>query len=116
MNAIGNVFESTPDRDAAEQFVELLSHAHLRIERIVSNGHATPDGYWYDQPQAEWVLLLSGEAKLLFEDEATARAMLPGDFVDIAPHRRHRIEWTHPEHATIWLAVHYTRPSNNASA
>ena len=108
MSPIKNVFEAIPSREATEQFVELLSRAHLRIERIVSAGHASPVGFWYDQPQAEWIMVLSGEARLVFEDEGVERTLKRGDFVDIAPHRRHRVEWTHPQEPTVWLAVHYT--------
>lgn len=89
----------------AEQFVELLSRPGLRIERIVSTGQASPPGFWYDQPQGEWVLLLQGEASLAFEDEPAPRRLEAGDFVDIAPHRRHRVESTATP--TVWLAVHY---------
>jgi len=91
----------------AEQFVELLSRPGLRIERIVSTGQASPPGFWYDQPQGEWVLLLQGEASLAFEDEPAPRRLQAGDFVDIAPHRRHRVESTATP--TVWLAVHYDR-------
>ncbi len=108
MTCIANIFEAIPTCDASEQFAELLSRPHLRIERIVSTGHASPDGFWYDEPQAEWIVVLSGEAKLVFEDEAAARLLKRGDFLDIAPHRRHRVEWTHPQEPTVWLAVHYT--------
>lgn len=90
-----------------EQFVELLSRPGLRIERIVSTGQASPPGFWYDQPQGEWVLLLQGEASLAFEDEPAPRLLQAGDFVDIAPHRRHRVESTATP--TVWLAVHYDR-------
>ena len=27
----------------------------LRIERIVSEGHVSPEGFWYDQDEPEWV-------------------------------------------------------------
>jgi cupin 2 domain-containing protein len=102
-----NLFgELLPDT-GAEQFVELLSRPGLRIERIVTTGQASPPGFWYDQPQAEWVLLLQGEARLSFEDEPAPRLLKPGDFVDIAPHRRHRVESAAA--LTLWLAVHYDR-------
>ena len=91
----------------AEQFVELLSRPGLRIERIVSAGQTSPPGFWYDQPQAEWVLVLEGEARLAFEDEPMPRLLKAGDFVDIAPHRRHRVVSTAAP--TVWLAVHYDR-------
>ena len=100
-----NLFADLPAGADAEQFVELLSRPGLRIERIVSNGQASPPGFWYDQPQAEWVLVLQGEARLAFEDEAEPRRLQAGDYVDIAAHRRHRVEST--ARPTVWLAVHY---------
>ena len=91
-----------------EQFLELLSRPGLRIERIVSTGQASPPDFWYDQPDGEWVLLVQGEAWLAFADEPTARRLRPGDFIDIAPHRRHRVDWTDPTQTTVWLAVFYS--------
>ena len=85
----------------------LLTRPGLRIERIVSRGQASPSGFWYDQPEAEWVMVLAGAARLRFQDEAEARVLGPGDSLDIAPHRRHRVEWTDPAVATVWLAVFY---------
>jgi cupin 2 domain-containing protein len=90
----------------AEQFTELLARPGLKIERIISTGQASPPGFWYDQPHTEWVLLLAGAASLSFEDEGAPRHLLPGDYLEIAPRRRHRVESTHPELATVWLAVH----------
>jgi cupin 2 domain-containing protein len=103
----GNLFANLPASAEAEQFVELLSRPAVRIERIVSRGHTSPPDFWYDQPQGEWVVVLAGKAKLRFADEAEPRLLEPGDFCDIAPHRRHRVEWTDPAQATVWLAVHY---------
>ena len=102
-----NLFAGLFPDSAAEQFVELLLRPGLRIERIVSAGQASPPGFWYDQPQGEWVLVLQGEARLAFEDEPASRLLQAGDFVDIAPHRRHRVESTTTP--TLWLAVHYDR-------
>ena len=102
-----NLFEAVPRGPAQELFTELLARQGLRIERIVSNGHASPAGFWYDQPQGEWVVLLAGAARLRFEGEAAAQDLKPGDFLDIAAHRRHRVEWTAPDQATVWLAVYY---------
>lgn len=103
----GNLFAGIPTDTTNEQSVELLTRPGMRVERIVSRGHASPAGFWYDQARAEWVLLLQGAAELRFEDEAVNRRLKPGDWVDIAPHRRHRVEWTAPDEPTIWLAVHY---------
>jgi cupin 2 domain-containing protein len=106
--------KQVPWRDGArstaksEQFSELLTRPGLRIERIVSTGQCSPEGFWYDQPEGEWVLLIQGAARLRFADETEARQLKAGDFVDIAPHRRHRVDWTTPEQPTIWLAIHYS--------
>jgi cupin 2 domain-containing protein len=102
-----NLFANLPSGAAEEQIIELLSRPGVRIERIVSGGQSSPAGFWYDQPHGEWVVVLSGEAQLRFEDEAHPRTLGPGDSLDIAPHRRHRVEWTHPDEPTVWLAVHY---------
>jgi cupin 2 domain-containing protein len=93
----------TPD----EQVLRLLVQPGLRIERIVSNGQSSPPGFWYDQPHGEWVLLVEGEAFLRFEDESRPRKLRAGDYVAIAPHRRHRVDWTAADRTTVWLAIHY---------
>jgi len=103
-----NLFESIPRSTGKnEQFSNLLNRPGLRIERIVSTGQCSPEGFWYDQPEGEWVVVLQGAATLCFEDSPEPVLLAPGDFIDIAPHRRHRVEWTDPEQPTVWLAVHY---------
>jgi cupin 2 domain-containing protein len=103
----GNLFVQLPNRPANEVLEELLRGGSFRLERIISTGQATPIGQWYDQPEAEWVVLLSGAARLRFEDEPTDRDLRAGDYLRIAPHRRHRVEWTNPEQPTVWLAIYY---------
>jgi cupin 2 domain-containing protein len=103
----GNLFAAIPERLAGEEISTLLTTPGLRIERIVSHGQASPPGFWYDQPQAEWVIVLAGRAELRFEDDDATMRMGPGDWLHIPPHRRHRVEWTDPTQATIWLAVHH---------
>jgi cupin 2 domain-containing protein len=100
-----NLLRDLPDAGAAEITDALVTRPGLRIERIVSFGQASPEGFWYDQDEAEWVLLLAGAASLRFEDEPEARLLGPGDWIEIGPHRRHRVEWTDPAQPTIWLAV-----------
>ena len=102
-----NVFADLPEHDAAEQFRELLTRRGIRIERIVSSGQASAPGFWYDQPHGEWVLLLRGKATLSFEDQPDPIVLEAGSYIDIAAHRRHRVEWTDPDQPTIWLAIHY---------
>jgi cupin 2 domain-containing protein len=102
-----NLLGPLPDAAAAERVELLLSRPGLRIERIVSLGQASPPGFWYDQPEGECVILLAGAAKLRFADEAEPRVLRPGDWLDIAAHRRHRVDWTDPATPTVWFAVFY---------
>ncbi|HIJ64154.1 MAG TPA: cupin domain-containing protein [Rhodospirillaceae bacterium] len=96
------------DAGSAQEAVAILAMAGgVRIERIVSTGQASPTGFWYDQAEAEWVLVVSGSAELLFEGDDHAMRLGPGDYLLIPPHRRHRVEWTDPERPTVWLAVHF---------
>jgi cupin 2 domain-containing protein len=104
---IHNLFDGLPDRADQETLADLLKRPGVRIERIVSTGQASPPGFWYDQTHGEWVAVLAGEARLRFADEPAPRTLRAGDFVDIAAHRRHRVDWTHPSEPTVWLAVHY---------
>ncbi len=100
---IDNLFSDLPQKLPDELVVRLLNTAHVRIEKIVSLGHASPEGYWYDQDQHEWVVLLKGRARLTVEDQTVD--MSPGDFLDLPAHRKHRVEWTTPTEPTVWLAI-----------
>jgi cupin 2 domain-containing protein len=102
-----NLLRDLPDAAAAETTEVLASRPGLRMERIVSLGQTSPSGFWYDQDETEWVALLAGAARLRFADEPEPRQLGPGDWIEIAAHRRHRIEWTDPERPTIWLAIFY---------
>ncbi len=102
-----NIFSNIPCGLDAEQFVALAESPHLNLVRIVSTGQATPEGEWYDQASAEWVVVLKGRAALRFEDEGRDRILEVGDFVEIAPHRRHRVTWTDADAPTIWLALYF---------
>jgi cupin 2 domain-containing protein len=102
-----NLLSDLPEISAAEITDALASRPGLRIERIVSHGQASPPGFWYDQDETEWVLLLAGAALLRFEDEGEPRRLRPGDWLEIAAHRPHRVEWTDPDQPTIWLAIFF---------
>jgi cupin 2 domain-containing protein len=102
-----NLLNDIPENLNEENFQDLLRSGSVRIERIVSHGHASPPFFWYDQDDGEWVLLLKGAAILEFEDDPELLRLGPGDYVNIAPHRRHRVAWTVPDEATVWLAVFY---------
>jgi cupin 2 domain-containing protein len=107
MAGLTNVFAAIPAELPEELFQTLLSTPVLRIERIVSLGHASPRDFWYDQATHEWVLLLSGAARLGLEEQGTLE-LRPGDCVNIPAHQRHRVEWTDPTRPTVWLAIHYS--------
>ena len=90
-----------------ERFETILENPQFKIERIVSNGQSTPPGDWYDQDTCEWVILLKGSAGIRFEGSEKTCRLLPGDYIHIPAHVRHRVEWTSRDEETIWLAVHY---------
>jgi len=70
-----------------------------------SKGQRSEEDFWYDQDQSEWVLVVKGSARLQFEDEFIELKM--GDYINIEPHKKHRVDWTNPEEETVWLAVFY---------
>ncbi len=106
-----NLFAGLPSHLPQEIVQTLLTAANVCIERIVSHGHASPAGFWFDQDQHEWVVVLKGAATLRFEQSALE--MKPGDFVNIPAHKKHRVERTTPVEPTIWLAVHYDAKGNS---
>ena len=100
-------FFSRTGADSSEEIIEpLLTTGACTLERIVSTGQSTPPGMWYDQDTDEWVMLLSGSAGILFEQEEGVCTLYPGDYVFIPARARHRVEWTEPHATTIWLAIH----------
>jgi cupin 2 domain-containing protein len=102
----GSLTRSLPQRGQEELVETLVGGGSVRVERIVSHGHASPQGYWYDQEESEYVLLVEGRARL--ELEGLGEFDLgPGDWIDIPARQRHRVAWTTPEVATVWLAVFY---------
>ena len=102
-----NLFTNIPDAFTKEIFEKLAGTNSFKLERILSNGQATPAGEWYDQEKSEWVLLLKGSAAIRFENEAEIIELHPGDYLTIAPHQKHRVEWTDKQEPTVWLALHF---------
>ncbi|MGC9195613.1 MAG: cupin domain-containing protein [Syntrophobacteraceae bacterium] len=105
----GNIYSAMEQTVPREIFETLIDSGKVRIERIISHSSCSPKGFWYDQEEAEWVMVLEGEAGLRFEGDADVLVMKPGDWVEIAAHRRHRVEWTDSQRLTVWLAVFYGR-------
>jgi cupin 2 domain-containing protein len=88
-----------------ERFDLILQTPSLRIERILSRGHTTPAGEWYDQDHDEWVTILAGAARLVF-DNGEEKALGTGDAILLPAHTRHRVVFTTAEPVCIWLAIH----------
>jgi len=103
---MGNLFEKIPDANGGELFSELVRGDNVRIERIVSKGHASPEFGWYDQQEHEWVVVLKGEAKVSFENGREIH-LATGDYINIPAREKHKVDWTTPDTETIWLAVFY---------
>ena len=102
-----NIFSDIPQNLPDELFSIILKQNNMHIERIVSKGHTTPVGEWYDQNQNEWILLIQGQARLRLIDDQVID-LNKGDYYFIPAHLKHRVEWTTPEYETIWLAIHFS--------
>ncbi len=102
-----NIFKEIPKDVPFEIFEELISSKKIRIERIVSKGHSSPEDFWYDQKENEWVMVLKGEAAILFANELKEIVLKEGDFINIPAGTKHRVEWTKKNSETIWLCVFY---------
>jgi cupin 2 domain-containing protein len=83
----------------------LLQTPQLRLERIHSCSARSPEGFWYDQREHEWVLLLQGSALLQFADETEPRSLACGEALLISAGRQHRLLASDPAPGTIWLAL-----------
>jgi cupin 2 domain-containing protein len=102
----GAFFRNLPDASRDERFETLCQAAGFRIERIVSNGQSSPEGFWYDQDWDEWVMVLRGTATLRLRDPDETLRLAEGDWALLPAHRKHRVESTSQEPPTVWLAVH----------
>jgi cupin 2 domain-containing protein len=103
--SVKNIFDDLPQHLPKELVQILVRATDVRIERIISHGHASPADFWYNQAQQEWVIVLKGAARLQFEDVTVE--MKPGDFINIPAFKKHRVDWTTPGEPTVWLGVRY---------
>lgn len=106
-----NLLDDLPTTLDQERFDLILETPAFRLERILSLGHTTPAGQWYDQDHAEWVMLLQGAALLTIEGQPEPNRLHPGDAVLLPAHCRHRVDWTPPTQITVWLALHFMAPA-----
>ena len=100
---VKNLFADLPAGVDGESFVTLFNNGAAKVERIVSHSHSSPAGFWYDQSDDEWVIVLRGCATLEFASGELVE-MKVGDYLTIPRHVKHRVAATSSE--TIWLAVH----------
>lgn len=102
----GNLLSDLPEEIPEEIFQTLAQTKHIRIERILSHGQVSPEDFWYDQRENEWVLLLEGHARIRFADDHVEELHC-GDYLNIPARVKHRVEYTHEQKPTIWLAIFY---------
>jgi cupin 2 domain-containing protein len=112
--SLANIFEAIPETIENEIFDLILQSGDLKIERIISKGHASPASGWYQQAQHEWVIVMQGAAILGFDDDQEIR-LEAGDHYNIPAQTRHKVLWTSDTPATVWLAVHYSSDKNGVS-
>ena len=106
--ARGFLFLNPPNASEEERVEELCRSKSFRVERIVSAGQISPAGFWFDQSHDEWVLVVQGKAEISLLDPDETIHLSAGAWLMIEAHRKHRVEVTSREPATIWLAVHGT--------
>lgn len=103
---MANIFSDIPAEIPNEIFEDIITTEKLRVERIVSKGHVSPDSQWYDQTENEWVIVLSGYGVIEYinGDKVTLRQ---GDYLHIKAHAKHRVVETSTDENTVWLAIFY---------
>lgn len=104
---IGNLKLAIPHVLPEELFTTLAQGKGTRIERIVSHGHSSPPGFWFDQDEHEFVLVIQGRARLELAEQGELD-LRAGDYLVLPAHLRHRVSWTDPQQDTVWLAVYWT--------
>lgn len=102
-----NLFANIPQDLPEELFKTIVQSDNIRIEKIVSDGHTSPQNFWYDQDQNEFVLLLQGSAIIEFENNESIELKV-GDYQIISAHQKHRVSYTDKNKKTIWLAIFYS--------
>ena len=107
MISTNNFFGDLPTSIPEELVETLISSKHMRLERIVSDGHSSPKEFWYEQEWHEWILVLQGSASLEFETTKENFDLQTGDYLLIKARQKHRVLSTSKTEKTIWLAIHF---------
>ena len=103
---MANIFSNIPSELPNEIFEDIIITEKLRVERIVSKGHSSPESGWYDQSENEWIIVLSGYGVIEYEN-GNKVVLKEGDYLNIKAHEKHRVVETSPDAATVWLAIFY---------
>jgi len=106
---ISNIYSDIPKELPNELFEKIIQNGSFKLERIISKGHSTPKGKWYNQSEEEWVVVLKGSAGISIEGEAGTVVLKPGDYIHLPAHLKHRVEWTDATTETVWLALYYQK-------
>ncbi len=106
MNIVKNFFSNIPDLIPDEIFEKIISKENFFVERIISDGHKSPEYFWYDQDKNEFVIILQGSAIIKY-DNGKIFELQTGDYMIIQAHQKHRVKETSSKEKTIWLAIHY---------
>jgi len=109
MSVLNNFWADIPSFPQKEEIInEIFSHEKVRIERIVSSGQTSPEKFWYDQSENEWIILLSGSAEIILMAPDENITLKTGNSYFIAAHRKHKVSWTNRKESTVWLAVFFS--------
>jgi cupin 2 domain-containing protein len=100
---VNNLFADLPAGVTGEAALNLLEKRHVKISRIVSLSFNSPEHFWYDQADDEWVIVLRGSAALEFAGGEIVE-LAEGDYLTIERHVKHRVARTSAE--TVWLAMY----------
>lgn len=100
-----NIYDEIPIDKNEEKFFEIFKNESIRVEKIISNGQKSPENFWYEQEENEYILLLEGFAILEFEN--TEVELKKGDCLNIEAFKKHRVKFTSEDMPTIWFAVFY---------
>ena len=103
-----NLLIAAPAAAGHEIEEELCSGRDWRLVRISSNGANSPDGFWYEQKDHEWLTLLKGSARLRLDDPEEWVELSVGDQLILPAGRRHRVERTDVDPGTVWLALYWS--------
>lgn len=100
---MNNIYENS-DKNSIKgtEITKILEKGkYFRIEKIMSNCSSSEKGFWYDQKEDEFVMIIEGEARLNIEGRINI--MKKGDYIFIKKHTKHRVEATTEN--CLWLCI-----------